>query len=175
MEISIRPYQPKDAPLLLEAAAESTAEVFPWLPWCHAGYSLTECEQWVSRCETARSEQSAYEFAIVDQSDRLLGGCGLNQLRTDNQFANLGYWVRTAGTRRGAATAAVRQVAEFAFRETALIRLEIVVAAENPASRRVAEKAGAVREGVLRDRLLLHGHVHDAVLYSIVRRDVRLQ
>jgi hypothetical protein len=35
----------------------------------------------------------------------------------------------------------------------------------------VAEKAGAVREGVLHKRLLLHGFCHDAVLFSITRSD----
>jgi RimJ/RimL family protein N-acetyltransferase len=32
-----------------------------------------------------------------------------------------------------------------------------------------SEKVGAVREGVLRDRLLLHNTPHDAVMFSIVR------
>jgi RimJ/RimL family protein N-acetyltransferase len=67
------------------------------------------------------------------------------------------------------ATEAVRQVAHFAFRDTDLQRLEIVCAVGNEPSQRVAERAGAVREGVLRHRLLLHGQPVDAVMYSLVR------
>jgi RimJ/RimL family protein N-acetyltransferase len=63
----------------------------------------------------------------------------------------------------------VRLIADFAFRETDLLRLEIVCALGNVASQRVAERAGAVREGVLRHRLLLHGEPVDAVMYSLVR------
>jgi ribosomal-protein-serine acetyltransferase len=39
-------------------------------------------------------------------------------------------------------------------------------------SQRVAEKSGALREGVLRNRLLLHGKIHDAAMYSLTPEDL---
>src|SRR5438132_390407 len=83
------------------------------------------------------------------------GGCGINQRIRKDRMANLGYWVRTSATRRGIATAAVRLATEYAFEHTDLLRLEIVVAITNIASRRVAEKVGAVREGIAHDRIFL--------------------
>ena len=50
-----------------------------------------------------------------------------------------------------------------------LIRLEIVVAVGNLASHRVAEKVGAVSEGTLRRRILLHGAARDATMFSLTR------
>jgi len=38
--------------------------------------------------------------------------------------------------------------------------------------RRVAEKAGARREGVLRKRLLIRGESLDAVLFSFIAEDL---
>lgn len=67
------------------------------------------------------------------------------------------------------ATAAVRELAQFAFRETDLARLEIVVALGNVASHRVAMKVGALPEGVAHDRLYAHGRSHDAVVYALLR------
>ena len=99
----------------------------------------------------------------------MLGGCGINQINPMQRLANLGYWVRTSATGRGVAPAAVREVAAYAFRETDLIRLEIVVAVGNTRSQRVAEKVGATREGVLRSRVLLPSGPSDAVMYSLVR------
>jgi RimJ/RimL family protein N-acetyltransferase len=87
--------------------------------------------------------------------------------------ANLGYWIRSSQTRRGLATAAVRLLAHWAFDNTDLNRLELVISVENLASLRVAEKAGAVREGILRSRLLLYGRSHDAALYSLLRNDFK--
>lgn len=56
-----------------------------------------------------------------------------------------------------------------AMENTNLIRLEILIAVGNTASQRVAEKVGAVREGILRKRLVLHDEAHDAVMFSLVR------
>ena len=64
---------------------------------------------------------------------------------------------------------AVRRLAAWGFASTALARFEIVAAVGNVRSQRVAEKAGAVREGVLRSRLWLFEVPHDAVIYSIVQ------
>ena len=166
---SIRAYEPGDAPALWEAARESTGEVHRWLPWCHPQYSLAEAEEWIASRAPLAAEAREHTFAIVDSDGRLLGGCGLNQLNRLHRFGNLGYWVRTSATRRGVATEAVRHVADFAFVQTDLVRLEIVCAVGHHASQRVAERAGAVREGVLRQRLLLHGQSVDAVMYSLVR------
>jgi RimJ/RimL family protein N-acetyltransferase len=139
------------------------------MPWCHPRYSLDESRAWIEHCETAWEDGTEYNFAIVDHAHRVLGGCGLNQLRAEHRVANLGYWVRTPASRRGVATAAVRKLAQFAFRETNLVRLEIVVALGNIASHRVAAKVGAVREGVAHDRLYAHGRSHDAVVYALLR------
>lgn len=167
--VGIRRYRPEDAEAVRDSAVESTAEIFPWMPWCHADYSLDESRVWIARCEETWENKTEYNFAIVDEADRFLGGCGLNQLRAEHRTANLGYWVRTSATRRGVATAAVRALADFAFRETDLNRLEIVVALGNAASHGVAAKVGALREGVAHDRLYAHGRSHDAVVYALLR------
>ena len=65
---------------------------------------------------------------------------------------------------------AKRRLALWAFRVKGLHRIEIIAAVENIPSDRVAEKAGATREGVLRERLLLHGRRHDGVILSLLRQ-----
>lgn len=168
-DVAIRAHAAGDAPALYEAARESTSDVFPWLPWCHPQYTLEEAEGWTATRPRLFSEAVEYNFVIVDAAQRFLGGCGLNQINRDHRFANLGYWVRSSAAGQGIAPAAVRRLAAFAFGSTDLIRLEIVCAVDNVRSQRAAEKSGAIREGTLRHRLLLHGRPHDAVMYSIVR------
>lgn len=168
-QIVIRPFRREDAAALHEAALESTEQIFPWMPWCHPAYSLGESNAWIEHCDAAWEAGTEYHFAIADRADRVLGGCGLNQLRPEHRVANLGYWVRTSTTRRGVATAAVRKLAHFAFRETNLARLEIVIALGNVASHRVAAKVGALHEGVAHDRLYARGASHDAIVYALLR------
>ena len=169
MNVLIRPYRLDDAEAVVEAVRESIAELQPWMPWCHPGYSLTDSRSWLEIQVPAFEQRTAFEFAIVSAEGRYLGGCGLNQIDKANHRANLGYWVRSGATRQGVATSAVRQIREWAFQTTDLIRLEIVVAVGNSASHRVAEKVGAVREGTLRRRILLHGAARDATMFSLTR------
>ena len=170
-EIRIRPYTLDDVPRLFQAAQESIAEVYPWLPWCRPEYSLAEAQQWVEKQVGQFVDGVEFQFAIVAADGQYLGGCGLNQVDPLHRRANLGYWVRTSATRRGAASRAVRLLAAWAFGNTDLVRLEIVAAVENQSSIRVAEKAGAIREGIARSRLIVHGAAHDAAVFSITRGD----
>src|SRR2546428_7799606 len=105
------------------AVLESVAEVYPWMAWCHRRYSLDEAREWVAVQEKLAKQGMAYEFAILGEGGRFLGGCGINQISTANRFANLGYWVRTSAMGRGVAPAAPRLVAEDAVRGTGLIPL----------------------------------------------------
>jgi RimJ/RimL family protein N-acetyltransferase len=166
---TVRPYQATDAEPLWQAARESVAEVSAWLPWCHPEYSMAEAVEWVTSQARLAADGSEFAFAIVGADGRFLGGCGVNQINRIHRFGNLGYWVRTSATGRGVATEAARQMSEFAFRNTDRMRLEIVCAVENRRSQRVAERVGAIREGVLRNRLQLHGRAVDAVMYSLTR------
>jgi ribosomal-protein-serine acetyltransferase len=70
--------------------------------------------------------------------------------------------VRTRQTGQGIATAAVRLIARFGFEDLGLRRLELLVAVDNMASRRVAEKVGATFEGVLPAGPHDHGELENA-------------
>ncbi|HVR42232.1 MAG TPA: GNAT family N-acetyltransferase [Thermoanaerobaculia bacterium] len=167
--VSIRPYRPGDESGFHAAAIESVRELQPWMPWCHPEFALADAREWVERQIALFAAKTEFEFVIVDESGRILGGCGLNQIDEANRRANLGYWVRSSATGRRVATDAVRALGRWARDETDLHRLELVIATGNAPSLRVAERAGAIRECVLRDRLLLHGRFHDAVIYVFLR------
>jgi len=79
--------------------------------------------------------------------------------------------VRSSRAGRGVATTATLLTARFGLRKLALQRIEILAAVGNKPSQRVAEKAGAKNEGVLRNRLSLRGQPHDAVMYSLIPSD----
>ena len=97
----------------------------------------------------------------------------LNDINRTHNFANLGYWVRSSCTGHGIATAAARLVAKFGFQKLGLSRIEIVVALGNKASQRVAEKSGATREGIERNRHVVQDKVYDAVMFSLIPGDMK--
>jgi RimJ/RimL family protein N-acetyltransferase len=150
---------------------ESLTELIPWMPWAHQSYAETDAAAWVKTASDAGATGAMYDFAIVDPDGRYAGACGINHINRFDGVANVGYWVRSSRVGRGIATAAVRLLVPWAFANTSLNRLEIVIAVGNERSLRVAERAGAHRDAVLRKRIVLQGVPRAAVLYSIVRPD----
>ncbi len=172
-KIRIRQYEPTDVDGVCEAVRESVTELLPWMPWCHANYSRQDAITWVEGRPKAWENKEAYSFVIVDSSGRILGCCGLHHMDLRNGTAELGYWVRSSAARQGVATTAVQELQAWAFSQTDLHRLEILTAVTNTASQRVAEKSGAVREAVLRQRILLHDQRCDCMLFSLLREESR--
>jgi RimJ/RimL family protein N-acetyltransferase len=172
-QFGIRRWQPEDAAPFWEAAVESVAEVSRWMPWCHPGYALDEAQAWMRATDEGWRSGEMYDFCIHErQTGWLVGGIGLNRIDRPARMANLGYWVRTSYAGQGAATEAARLVARFGFEKLGLLRIELVVAVENLASQRVATKLGALREGLLRNRLQIDGVTHHAFLHSLVPEDM---
>lgn len=168
--VLLRRYSAKDTELLFDAATESRGPGFTeWMPWCHKNYSLQESLDYLKTREKAWNEGVDYALAVIRPDDgRYLGGAGLNAVSTQHGFANLGYWIRRSEWGKGYAAAATLAVAQFAFERLGLQRAEIVIAVGNQKSCRVAEKAGAVHEGILRKRLKIGDEPVDAHMYSLV-------
>ena len=159
----------------VEAVRASLKELMQWTSWCHADFSLADVTKFLRKAEDERFEDRAYDFYILDASrKRVLGGCGLYHVDRSINAASLGYWVRSDAAGQGIATRAARLMAGHGFAELDLARIEILVAVENRGSQRVAEKIGAVREGVLRQRLKVASGLVDAVAYSLLSSDLRL-
>jgi len=141
--------------------------------WCTPDYSPDDSRSFIAKSQADWNNGHSYCFAILDVKDNsFLGSVGLTQINRAHNIANIGIWVRTTRTCRGAGAAATRLVARFAFQELRLSRLEFLVAADNKASARVAEKVHARVEGLLRQRLIISGKSHDALLCSLIPSDL---
>lgn len=161
-----------DAVRVIDAVRESIVDLERWMPWAHKGYSLEDSAMWLDLCREGWEKGTQYAFIAVDvATGDVLGDCAISQINRMNGFANLGYWVRSSATGQGLGSTLARRVARFGIEELRLNRLEILTAIGNHASQRVAEKAGATREGVLRSRLILHEQVLDAAMYSLTAGD----
>jgi RimJ/RimL family protein N-acetyltransferase len=167
--VRIRPYASGDEHALHAAVRESILELSAWMDWCHPAYSLADSRSWVEQTVAKRAELAEFHFVIASASDRFLGGCGLDDFAGGGARANLGYWVRSSATQTGVAGEAVRQLADWAWANTQLVRLEVVIDVANTRSLRVAEKLALAREGVLRKRIRRRAAWHDAVLFSWTR------
>lgn len=131
-------------------------------------YTAADADQWIRQ---AIEETPQTHFAIVTQGS-VIGGIGL-ELGTDifRRSAEIGYWLGEPFWGRGIATAAVRAITNDAFSTFNLCRIYAGVFEWNPASMRVLEKAGYMREGRLKKSVFKDGKVIDQCLYAMIRRD----
>ncbi len=156
-----------------EAIRESLPELHATLTWATLDYGRTHAEEFLRHAVQAWVQETEFTFYTFDaQTDRLLGGCGLNYLDAPFRRCNLGYWCRTSETGRGATTAATKLLARWALEEKGFERVEIVVELHNEASQRVARKAGAQWEGVARRRVRLQDQQLDGAVYSLTRLEL---
>lgn len=165
----LRPFTAEDAPAFAAAVSESAATLPVWMPWAHAGYTEAEALSWFAFCDDNRANGRAEEFGIFQADGRtLVGGAGVNHFNTLHAICNLGYWVRESAQRQGAALAATKALAQFAFEELKFTRVEIVVADGNTGSYALALKAGATHECLARNRLQVRGEAVAAHVFSLV-------
>ena len=134
--------------------------------------SIDDMESMTKEAHKLWETDRAYIFHVLDVSNnQVVGFAQLNLINRIYQMANLSYQVRTSRTGQGIASEAARLVACFGFEKLGLQRIEVVVAIDNAPSLRVAEKIGAVREGLLRNRLLINGSPRDAYMHSLIPTD----
>jgi len=126
---------------------------------------------WLERYELGRLDGTREAFAAVDADGALLGLAFAVSIERAARTAELGYVVAPWARGRGVATAALGLLTRWSFDELDLLRLELLIDAANGASRRVAERCGYVREGILRLRYVKPGVWADTEIWSRLAGD----
>jgi RimJ/RimL family protein N-acetyltransferase len=72
---------------------------------------------------------------------------------------------------QGHGTTAQRQLADYLLATTTVHRLEATTEIDNTAEQRALERAGFVREGLLRGRGFVRGQWRDGYMYARLRHD----
>jgi RimJ/RimL family protein N-acetyltransferase len=124
---------------------------------------------WVARYEEARRNGTREAFAVVEDGE-FLGLALAPTIDRETQTAELGYVVTPAARGRGVATEALRRLTEWALAE-GMLRIELLISVENPASQKVAERCGYVRDGVLRNAYVKPGRREDTEVWSRLASD----
>ncbi len=112
--------------------------------------------------------RAPYAIAASDDGE-LLGSIALSHFSWEHARGEVGYWLARAARGLGHATRAVRLISAWGFGALGLERIELQAAVDNPASQRVAERAGFTPEAVLRSRWTTYGgERHDMVCFGLL-------
>ena len=171
----LRSFMPGDGAALAEAVESSYAHLAPWMPWAKRTQSLEASERTVRefRARWLLAKEFAVAIAAPD-SGMLLGACGyhLREGPLASACAELGMWIRVSHARQGLGTKVLAELLAWGFDEWPWQRQSWRCDSRNVASMRTAEKAGMVREGVLRGQMAEVGDGRcDTVCFAALRSE----
>lgn len=131
-------------------------------------YTEKDATEYISAMLLA-DEDETFAFAITIDH-KVIGSIGIfRQGNIHRQTAELGYYIAEEYWGKGIMTEAVKQICEYVFEKSDIIRIYAEPFAYNVASCRVLEKAGFQYEGTLRNNAVKNGKVIDMKMYSKIK------
>jgi RimJ/RimL family protein N-acetyltransferase len=164
--ITIRHWRDEDVPAIVAACQD------PEIPrWTSVPEHYTEADSraFMADLRPAMDAGERCAFGVIEDG-AVAGAIGFPRLSWENERAEVGYWLATHARGRGIATRAVKLICDWGFAQ-GFHRIELIASTENPASQAVAERAGFIREGVLRHYMLGKGEWLDMVMFSRLAGD----
>jgi RimJ/RimL family protein N-acetyltransferase len=132
-------------------------------------YTIEDARQFLRG--VTRNGTEAAEFTLAIEVDgQAAGGIGIIR-GTDIEriTAELGYWLGEQYWGRGIVTAAIKNFAPWVMERYGLTRLHADCFTDNPASSRVLEKAGFIRESTKYRAAIKLGEIKDMHVYVMLR------
>jgi ribosomal-protein-alanine N-acetyltransferase len=167
-ELTFRPLRIRDRRAWLTVRAKNRDWLNPWEATSPLIEESNKPPTFVEMVNFQKREGRAgriYSFAIWKESELIgqitLGGINYGAYRG----GHIGYWVDKDHANQGITTRAVNTVTAFGFNELKLHRIEIALRPENGASKRVAEKAGYLFEGLRPRYLHIDGDWRDHIVF----------
>ncbi|CAM5701030.1 MULTISPECIES: GNAT family N-acetyltransferase [Streptomyces] len=167
--LELRPWQPTDADADALLTAGQDPDISRWNLFSVA--DRAEAGERIERLHARRRAETGAIWAIAPHGGAAVGLAGLNAVDLAAGTAEVLYWVLPPARGTGLAVRAARRLSLWALDDLGLHRLVLCHSVANPASCRVAEKAGFRYEGTQRSALLHADGWHDQHLHARVAGD----
>jgi RimJ/RimL family protein N-acetyltransferase len=167
--VTLRPWRPEDVPAIVAMCSDPDVIRFTSVP---VPYNEDDARLWLDLHPARLAAGDGAAFAITERpDDRPLGSIGVRVLH-DQGIAETGYHIAAGARGRGLATGALRLISAWTLETLPVGRVQLTTHLDNPGSQRVAQKAGFVREGVLRAWAEQRGERVDLVMWSLLPGDL---
>ncbi len=162
MKVEIRPQRVSDAKRFYKILNNPNFLYFPAKPKSiekERAFLRLNLEKWKKKKE--------FNFSIIYNGEHV-GAVGVMINSHYHYIGEAGYFVDEKYWGRGIAVAALKELERFIFDKLEIKRIEMIMAKENKASKKVAIKCGYKKEGILKRRLLIGNKYFDCYLYAKV-------
>jgi RimJ/RimL family protein N-acetyltransferase len=167
--LRVRPVAESDLAALM--AVNGDDQVTRFLPY-ETWRSMDDAQAWYKRIAGMQEAASAIQLVAVDKaSQAAIATCLLFQFDQKSERAELGYVLGRAHWGKGMMREALQAVIDHAFGPMRVRRLEAHIDPRNEASRRIAQRLGFTREGLLRERWVDKGEPTDIEVHGLLKRE----
>jgi len=137
-----------------------------------ADFTVAGQHRWMAeQVATGRVAQFIIELG---ESQTPVGSTFIRDIDREHRKGEFGIFIgETAARGRGVGTEAAKQMVDHGFSELGLNKIFLRVLAHNRGAVRSYENAGFIREGVLRQDVILAGEPTDVILMAVLREDWR--
>ncbi len=169
-QVDLIPAAEDDLPLLyrLTSGPEATGE-HEWFGWQNPHAFRRRWEE-----NGLLDEASGVLMVSVAGERTGFVGWQKRQMARTSFCWNVGIALAPESRGQGYGTAAQRLLVRYLFAHSQVNRIEAGTEVTNFAEQFALEKAGFTREGIIRGAAFQNGRWHDAVMYSVLRREVDL-
>ncbi len=143
--------------------------------WRYMPYGQMRNEEdirgWVRHMLALQARGTDLPFAVIDLATGCVAGATRYlEIRPEHRGLEIGgTWYGASYRRTRVNTESKYLLFEHAFERLKCIRVQIKTDSRNERSQRAIERLGAVREGMLRNHMILpDGHIRHSIYYSIV-------
>lgn len=172
--LTLRCYQPGDGAMYYQMLRANWDHLYEFAPptWLDL-HNETAAEVMLRKLQAEWHLRNLFVFGVWEKaSGAYVGESYLANADWRVPYIEVGYFIVQAKTGQGYATEAARATIGYAFKQLQVVRVELRCAADNQASRRVAERCGFVQEGRFRQH---HRHKNGALVdtlwYGLLREE----
>lgn len=166
--VRLEPLQLDHADALYRASQDPT--IWQYMPY-RQPQSVQEMGHWIVTALNAQQDGSSVPFAIVDRStDTPIGSTRYLNIQPKDYGLEIGWtWLTPTVRRTGVNTECKYLLLCHAFETLKAIRMQFKTDSRNVTSQRAIERLGAVKEGTLRNAVIMpDGYYRHSVYYSII-------
>lgn len=143
--------------------------------WRYMRYGMIQSEaqmsEWVSQLLSAQARGTDLPFVVIHQATgEVIGTTRYLEIQQENRALEIGgTWYTLAYQRTAVNTESKYLLLRHAFEKLGCVRVQFKTDLRNEASQKALERIGAVKEGILRNHMILpDGTLRTSVFYSIL-------
>ncbi len=173
-DIVLKILEMDDATDLFHLVDNNRSYLREWIPWVDSNITIDESKAFIHSTRGQYEQNLGFQCGMWFHN-QLVGVLGFQRIDWMNKNVEIGYWISAEHQGLGIVTKSCQTLADYAFNEYQLNRVQIRCATENKKSCAIIERLGFVKEGIMRQAEFLYDHYVDLFIYGMTANEWKVR